>query len=68
MLFPTKPQEYSKKKAICPNKICIFKKKVVTLQVESFSNAKAFGTNPRIPADNVPPQKKKPRRGDITTL
>lgn len=55
MLFPTKPQEYGKKNTICPNKICIFKKKVVTLQAESYTNTIVFGTKLRIPTDNVPP-------------
>ena len=43
------------KNAICPNKICIFKKKVVTLQAESYTNTIVFGTNLRIPTDKVPP-------------
>ena len=43
------------KNAICPNKICIFQKKVVTLQAESYTNTIVFGTNLRIPTDNVPP-------------
>ena len=43
------------KNAICPNKICIFKKKVVTLQAESYTNTIVFGTKLRIPTDNVPP-------------
>ena len=43
------------KNAICPNKICIFQKKVVTLQAESYTNTIVFGTKLRIPTDNVPP-------------
>ena len=43
------------KNTICPNKICIFQKKVVTLQAESYTNTIVFGTKLRIPTDNVPP-------------
>ena len=53
------------KNAICPNKICIFKKKVVTLQAESYTNTIVFGTKLRILTDNVP--NPNPKRRHLTT-